>query len=195
MIRRGLRSLLTADKDLSMIFEASDLAEALRLASRERPDVVVLDLSFPTGSGMEAIAEIRSVSPKTEILVFTMYASSGLARQALNAGARGFLAKLDPDMDVLQAIVAVRSKRQVVSPRLRGQLAAPGPPSFPNLTLRELEIIKLLAEGKTSSQAAKDLGLSVRTIEAHRTIIMRKMRFNHVAELIHFAIRIKLIEA
>ena len=195
MIRRGLRNLLAADKYLSQVLEASDPNEALRIVAREHPEVVILDLSFPTANGMDVIAKIRGASPKTEILVFTMYTSPDLVRKALTAGARGFVAKLDPDLDVLHAISAVRSGREVVSYRLRSQAAATVPQNGQKITPRELEILKLLAEGKSNREAAKALGLSVRTVEAHRTIIMRKMAFKNMAELIRFAIRIKLIEA
>jgi DNA-binding NarL/FixJ family response regulator len=208
MIRHGLRDLLSQDKDLTALYEAASPYEALSLVSREKPDVVVLDLTFPDANGMALIASIRDASPKTEVVVFTMHVSPQMARQALKEGARGFVTKLDPVSHIVRAIAAVRNKQQFLSYQvLKDSVALPAipgsvvprdtidPDAQTNLSPRESEVLKLLANGKTNKEIAKLLRLSVRTIDAHRVQVMRKMGFKSLAELIRFALRSKLIES
>ena len=203
IIRYALRELLKSTKDPPRFYEAADPEQALLMIRRSQPDIVVLDLSFPEANGLEAIGPIRNASPKTEVVVFTVHASSEIARMAIRAGARGFVTKLDPPEDLIQAIIAVRSKKTFLSHRLVKESMSPSAifgavdevlgtsAAETQLSNREIEVTKLLAQGKTNAEIAIQLHISVRTVEAHRAHVMRKMKFTSLSELIRFAVRMK----
>jgi DNA-binding NarL/FixJ family response regulator len=206
IIRHALRELLKRTEDPPRFYEAADPEQALPMIRRSQPDIVVLDLSFPKANGLEAIGPIRNASPKTKVVVFTVYASSEIARMAIRAGARGFVTKLDPPEDLIQAIIAVRSKKMFLSHRLVKESMSLSAilgtvdqvvgtsAAETQLSNREIEAIKLLAQGKTNAEVAIQLHISVRTVEAHRAHVMRKMKFTSLAELIRFAVRMKWTE-
>lgn len=200
LIRHGLRELIEQNEGPIAFYEAEDPRQALPLIRQKRPDVVVLDLTFPDTNGMEAIAAIRDASPKTEVLVFTMHVSPQAVRQAFREGARGFVTKLDPLQDLIAGIRAVRDKQEFLSHGLVRDsacfsvMAGAAQGEGMKLSDRETEVAKLLAEGRSNKEIAKKLERSVRTIEAHRTRIMRKMQFTSISELVRFAIRVKWIE-
>jgi len=202
VVRRGVRALLETQPGWEVAAEATTGREAVEVVKRLRPDVVVMDLSLPELNGLEATRQIVKESPDTEVLVLTMHHSEQLARDVLQAGARGYVMKSDADQSL---IAAVESRRQH-SPFLtstvtefvlddyirRGELREDAPRD--PITPREREVIQLLAEGNSNKETASVLGVSVKTIEAHRANIMRKLRLRSVTDLVRYAIRNKIAQ-
>ena len=201
VIRHGVRDVLEHAQNGAQFYEAADPSEALQLVTEINPDVVILGLVFPNANGLDVIAKMRNISPNTEVLVFTMHTSPQVAHQALKAGALGFVTKSDPLPDLVQAVRAVLEKHEFVSHSTLSDptrelktapllsTAGESTRKYPRPSDREIEIVKLLAAGATNRQTAESLEISVRTVEAHRTNIMRKMQFNSLAELIRFSVR------
>ena len=175
------------------------------MVKKGKPDLVILDLTMPEMDGLAAARAIQEESPETDILILTMHFSKEIARDVLRSGARGYLLKSDAETDLLGAIEQIRRGQQVIA----GQLAITMMESFVNgediespdhpipgapLTAREVEIVQLLAEGKSNKEVAAALGVSTRTIESHRNHIMHKMNFTSFSELVRFAIRSNLVE-
>jgi DNA-binding NarL/FixJ family response regulator len=170
------------------------------MARRLQPDVVVMDLSLPELNGLDATRQILKDSPRSEFLVLTMHHSEELARDVLRAGARGYVLKSDADQSLIAAVKSLREHKPFLSSRvtefvlddyLRRTDALEEALSHETVTAREREIIQLLAEGKSNKEAASTLGISVKTIEAHRANIMRKLRLRSTSELVRYAIRNK----
>lgn len=208
VVRRGLRSLLETQPGIEVCSEASTGAEALELVNSLKPDLVVLDLTMPEMNGLDVTRAIREASPSTAVLVLTMHFSEELAREALRAGALAYVLKSDADSELLAAIDHVRHNQPFFTSALAASMAQTfvnGPaeaaaaandrplPGSP-LTTREVEVIQLLAEGKSNKEAAAELGVSSRTIESHRTHIMHKMGFRNFSEMVRFAVRNNLVE-
>jgi len=173
------------------------------MARRMQPDVVVMDLSLPELNGLDATRQILKDSPRSEILVLTMHHSEELARDVLQAGARGYVLKSDADQSLIAAVKSLREHKPFLSSKvtefvlddyLRRTDALEEALSHETVTAREREIIQLLAEGKSNKEAASTLGISVKTIEAHRANIMRKLRLRSVSELVRYAIRNKIVQ-
>jgi DNA-binding NarL/FixJ family response regulator len=200
IVRKGIRALLETNPELQIVGEAGGGREAIRQASKLKPDLVLLDVAMPDLNGAEAIPKILQAHPKTKILVLTMDDSGKTAHEVLAAGAGGLVLKSDSPADLHDAIEAVSQGRPFISPRVtRMMLGVLGrkPASEAlagNLTPRETEILRLLAQGRSSKEAAGDLGISPRTVDAHRATIMHKMGLHSIGELIHFAIRNKIVE-
>jgi len=179
------------------LYEAADPNQALFLTSRYKPDIVILDLTFPDLDGMEFIAKIRRACPNSEVLIFTMHVLPEVAQKAIREGARGFVTKLDPLSDLVAAINAVRTRQFFLSHQithLSAMASSLKPQEADQLSSRELEIVKALARGKSNREIAAELRLSMRTIEFYRARVMRKMKFKNTSELIRFAIRMGWIE-
>ena len=198
VVRRGVRSLIEGHRGWMVVGEATTAAEGAAKAKKLKTDVILLDLGLPDVSGVEAINIIRRVRPEAQILVLTMHLSGGLASQVLAQGARGLVLKSDATSDLVHAVEALERGNSFVSPAvmelvLQG-LAESGKPPSNNLTPRERQILKLLAEGKANKVVATTLGLSIKTVEAHRANLMRKLDLRSLSDLIHFAIRNRLID-
>lgn len=204
VVRRGVRSLLESEAGWEISGEATTGREAVDMARRLQPDVIVMDLSLPELNGLDATRQILKDSPRSEILVLTMHHSEELARDVLHAGARGYVLKSDADQSLIAAVKSLREHKPFLSSKvtefvlddyLRRTDALEEALTHEAVTAREREIIQLLAEGKSNKEAASILGISVKTIEAHRANIMRKLRLRSVSELVRYAIRNKIVQA
>ncbi|HXJ17136.1 MAG TPA: response regulator transcription factor [Candidatus Polarisedimenticolia bacterium] len=207
VVRRGLRALLGSQPGVEVCWEASTGVEAMDHVKKERPDLVVLDLTMPEMNGLEVVRAVREESPSTEILVLTMHFSEELAREVLRSGALGYVLKSDADTELLAAVDHARHHQPFFTSRLAvsmvqnfvhgpdGQSGEGGALPDSPLTPREVEVVQLLAEGKSNKQVATALGVSTRTIESHRNHIMRKMEFTSFSDLVRFAVRSGLVEA
>src|SRR5882672_7811768 len=209
VVRRGVRSLLESREGWEVCGEATTGRDAVEQSRRLRPDVVVMDLSLPELNGLDATRQLLKDVPDTEVLVLTMHHSEELARDVLQAGARGYLLKSDADENLIAAVESLRQHKPFLTSTVtefvldgyvrRGDAAkndvASGPAPAPaNVTSREREIIRLIAEGQSSKEAAATLGISVKTIDAHRANIMRKLHLRSVTDIVRFAIRSKLVQ-
>jgi two-component system, NarL family, response regulator NreC len=197
VVRKGLRMLVDAEPALRVVAEAGTVPDALRMARAHRPSVLVLDLNMPGGSSLESIPTIREQAPMTAIVVLTMQNDPAFARQALQAGALGFVLKEAADDELLEAIRLAAEGETYLNPRLGARLAAQPPqPAGPpdDLSEREVEVLKLIALGHTNAEIAGQLYLSVRTVESHRAHIQQKTRRSSRAELVKYAIDNGLVE-
>jgi two-component system, NarL family, response regulator NreC len=198
VVRQGLRMLLDADPKMQVLAEAGDVPEAERLTRVHRPSVLVLDLNMPGGSSLEAIPRLREQSPDTAIVVLTMQDDPAFARQALRAGALGFVLKEAADEELLQAIRQASGGETYLNPRLGARLATDPPePAGPpdDLTEREVEVLQLIALGHTNTEIATKLFLSTRTVETHRAHIQQKLRRTARSELVRYALDHGLVGA
>jgi two-component system response regulator NreC len=193
LLRRGLRQLLE-DEGVDVLAEAGDVDTARRYVRGHHPDVLVLDLNMPGGSSLEAIPEIRSESPGTQIVVLTMQNEPAYARQALGAGALGYVLKEAADDELVAAVRAAAAGESYLNPRLGAKVAAEPPPGPPDgLSEREVEVLRMIAFGHTNAQIAEKLYLSVRTVETHRAHIQQKLRLSDRSELVRYALEHKLV--
>lgn len=202
IVRQGLLALLGTEQDLQVVAEAGTAAEAVALAGELTPDVVVLDLSLPDRPGPETIGAVRHAAPGSAILVLSMHDGEDYVRPALRAGARGYLVKGSGLADVVAAIRAVAAGHAFFSPSVAALLVdAPGtlPPSpqarLKTLSAREQQVLQLVALGKTSSEIAEQLGIAVKTVEAHRSNLGAKLDLHDVPALVRFAVRVGLVSA
>jgi two-component system response regulator NreC len=189
-VRSALRALLEADAEFDVVAEAGDVDESVRKVLAYKPDVIVLDLSMPGGSSLTAIPRMRQASPETAIVVLTMENEPRFAREALRAGALGFVLKEAADTELVAAVRAALQGQRYLNPQLGGMIAAapeipPGPPD--NLTEREVEVLRLVALGHTNAEISQQLYLSVRTVESHRAHIQQKAGRLTRAELVAYA--------
>ena len=187
IVRSALRVLLEAEDDLEVVDEAGDVPTALSKVHASRPRVLVLDLNMPGGPSIQAIPRIRQASPKTGIVVLTMQNDPKLAREALVAGAHGYVLKEATDDELVQAVRLAAEGRGFVSPELGERLAAEPPKPPNNLSGRELEVLKLITLGYTNGEIAGKLFLSVRTIESHRAQVQAKTGRSTRADLVVYA--------
>jgi two-component system response regulator NreC len=191
VVRSGLRLLLEAEPGHEVLAEAATAEDALRYTRAHRPSVLVLDLNMPGRPSLEVIPEIRAAAPATGIVVLTMQEDPAFAREALRAGAVGYVLKEAADEELLQAVRLAAAGATYLNPRLGARLAAEPPlPAGPpdDLTEREVEVLRLIALGHTNSEIASQLYLSVRTIESHRAHIQQKLRRTTRAELVQYAL-------
>lgn len=199
IVRRGLKQILAETKDIVVAGEATNGRETLDLVHQRDWDVLVLDITMPGRSGLDILKDIRQFRPKLPVLVLSMHAEEQFATRMLKAGADGYLNKESAPEELVKAIYKVHGGGKYVSPaqaeRLIGavtgeQLAQP----HETLSDREFEILCLIASGKTVSEIAKQLSLSVKTVSTYRTRIMEKMRMKTNAELTHYAIKAGLVD-
>ena len=199
VVRRGLRQILTDESDMLVGGEAASAPEVRALVRDQRFDVIVLDINMPGGSGMDLLAELRRDHPEARVLVLTVYPEDQYAVRAIKAGAAGFLTKESAPEKLIEAVRKIASGGRYVSPELAEALASllagetSGPP-HERLSDREFEVFRSLASGKTVSQIALELGLSVKTVSTHRTRILKKMEMRNNAELTHYAVKNRLVE-
>jgi DNA-binding NarL/FixJ family response regulator len=203
LIRRGLVSALAERPEWSIVAEAADGRQACELAARLTPEIAVLDLTMPELNGLEATRQIRASTPRTRILIVTAHESEQLIRDVLDAGAMGYVLKSDAGRVLVQAIEALLDERPFFTSKvarfvLEGYLRS-GEDSVTQaavaLSPRERQIVQLLAEGSNNKEVARALRLSVKTVETHRSNIMRKMEFGSLADLVRYAIRNKIVDA
>lgn len=190
--------MLEGRRGWRMCAEASNGREAIQKARATKPDVAVVDIGMPGLGGIEATRQIRKVSPKTEVLILSAHGSEKLAHELVDAGARGYLLKEDADENLLAAVDALRRGKEYFSPKVaewvsrdRGAQLAKAPRN--RLTPRQRETLQLLAEGKSNKEVAATLGISIKTVEAHRANIMMKLNLHSVTELVHYAIRNEIV--
>ena len=203
VVRRGVRSLLESHEGWEVCGEATTGRDAVEHSRRLRPDVIVMDLSLPGLNGLDATRQILKDAPDTEVLVLTMHRSEELARDVLQAGARGYVLKSDADANLIMAVDSLRQHKPFLTPTVtefvlddyvrRGDAQDDLTPVA--LTAREREIVQLVAEGQSNKAAAAGLGISVKTIEAHRANIMRKLHLRSVSDLVRYAIRNRIVQA
>ena len=204
LIRRGLISALAEKPEWRIVAEAVDGRQACELAARHTPDIAVLDLSMPERNGLDVTRELRVSTPKTRILIVTAHESEQLIREVLDAGAMGYVLKSDAGRVLVQAVEALLDDRPFFTSKvarfvLDGYLrasedTAPQAPGALSLSPRERHIVQLLAEGNNNKEVARALELSVKTVETHRSNIMRKMEFGSLADLVRYAIRNKIVD-
>jgi DNA-binding NarL/FixJ family response regulator len=202
VVRNGIRDLLDARSDWEIVAEARTGRQALELARRTRPDVAVVDLSLPELAGVEAIRQIRTDLPETEICVFSMHDDETFVGDAIAAGARAYVLKSESGARLLDAVEALSRHEPFFSPRVAGLVLSAlasartgGEPSPSDpLTAREREVAQLLVEGLGSRAVASRLGITPKTVDTHRAAIMRKLGMSSMADLVRYAIRHRLVE-
>jgi DNA-binding NarL/FixJ family response regulator len=199
LVRRGAREVLHSQPGWRVVGEAVNGREAVEKAIELKPDVAVVDIGMPELNGVEAVRQIRQGVPNTRVLVLTMHESAHMLRRALDAGANGYLLKSDLTNTLTKAVKAVAEGKRFLAPKvseivLEGFLEKKskhrqGGWAGTRITPREIEIVRLLAEGKTNKEVAALLAIAVRTVEAHPSKIMLKLDLHSLAELIHYAVR------
>jgi two-component system response regulator NreC len=202
MFREGVKSILRSQPNMDVIGEASNGRQAVELAEKMRPDVVLMDVSMPQLKGFDAVRRVLKDWPEARVLMLTIYDDEDLVARCLTAGAAGYVLKDSPPAQLVYAVETVAKGEQYLSPRtLKGivntYLNQPDQirTRYDLLSDREREILVLLAEGQSLKDVAQRLNLSVKTVDAHKVNLMRKLELHDRAELIRYAIRKKLIEA
>lgn len=192
LVRRGFRRMLEDEPDMEVIGEAADGKEAIRLAKRLRPQVIVMDCALPGVNGLIATRRILADSPSCLILMLSMHSEDTLVRQALDAGARGYVLKSAINLELATAIRRVAAGETVLVPELSRSSPLKGERPA-GLTARELEILQLIVDGKSNKQIADGLDLSANTVAVHRANIMTALGIHKTAELVAYAIRNGLV--
>ncbi len=203
LVRRGIRELLRVRRGFTIVGEASNGQEAVEKSTRLKPDVAIVDISMPGLDGLQATRQIRDASPTTEVIVLTMHESDQMVRRVLDAGALGYVLKSDLATHLVGAVKDVSAGKLFLTPRVsdivlkgflkNGNQAEPRENSRTRPTPREVQVIRHLAEGKANKEIAAELGITIRTVETHRAKIMLKLGVHSLAELIHYAIRNKIV--
>jgi DNA-binding NarL/FixJ family response regulator len=203
LLRRGARTILQAHRGWKVVGEAANGREAVEKTLKLKPDVLVVDISMPELDGVEVTRQIRKSLPDVKVLVLTMHESDQMVRRALDAGANGYLLKSDLPDYLPKAVKAIAENKSFLTPKISeivlegfinaGNKPEEGKPASPRITPRELEIVRLLAEGKSNKELSTQLGITVRTVETHRSKIMLKLGLHSLAELIHYAMRNEII--
>jgi DNA-binding NarL/FixJ family response regulator len=199
LVRRGARAVLCSRRGWRVVGEAANGREAVQKAKELKPDVAVVDISMPELDGVEVVRQIRQTVPDTKVLVLSMHESDQMIRRALDAGACGYLLKSDLTDFLQKAVEAIAEGKRFLTPKV-SEIVVEGFLKSGNqhqqdgraglrITPRELEIVRLLAEGKVNKEIAALLGITVRTVETHRAKIMLKLGLHSLAELIHYALR------
>lgn len=198
VVRQGFRRILDAQPDMEIVGEASNGKEALELAAKFTPDVVVMDVAMPELNGIEATRRMAETAPRARVLALSMHKDSVYVREILRAGARGYLLKDAVDEDLIAAVRAVSRGEGYLSPGVADAVLTDYRQHVTDpidlLTSREREVLQLIAEGKTNKEIATTLNLSVYTVDAHRGRIMEKLNLHSTGELVRFAIRKGLVD-
>jgi two-component system response regulator NreC len=198
MVRKGFRLILEAQPDMEIAGEAGNGREAVELAEKLHPDIVVMDVAMPELNGIEATRRLASSSPHTRVLALSMHKDSVYVREILRAGARGYLLKDSIDTDLISAVRAVARGDGYISPGVSDAVLSDYRRHVTDpldlLTSREREVLQMIAESKTNKEIAVALNLSVYTIDAHRGKIMEKLNLHSTGELVRFAVRHGLID-
>jgi DNA-binding NarL/FixJ family response regulator len=197
ILRRGIKAVLSSRPGWEVCAEASTGRQAVAMAEEHRPDIVVMDISMPELSGVEAVRQIRTMLPKTKVMVLSVHFSDQLVREVVDAGAHGYILKSDADTHLLRAVEALANRRSFFTSGAAKLILDRGSSTTlirKRLTLREQEILQLLADGKSTKNVAVMLGISVKTGETHRANIMRKLEMHSVSELVRYAVKNHMIE-
>lgn len=192
LVRRGFRRILEDEEGMKVVGEASNGVEAIRSAYELKPKVIVMDLSMPELDGVQATKEIVKHLPGTEVLVLSMHADDNYVRNALDAGAKGYLLKSAIDVDLVGAIKSVAEGKRYIGSGLK-YVSHQQEDELNRLTGREKQVLQLIAQGKSNKEIANLLELSVNTVSVHRANLMEKMNIHRTAELVLFAIRKGLV--
>ena len=202
LFREGVKTVLSAQPDIEVVGEASDGKEAVERAIRLGPDVVLMDISMPMLKGFEAVRRIRKGCPDVKVLILTVYDDEDMVARCLDSGAAGYVLKDSPPLQLVYAIQTVYQGEQFLSPKVltgvvRQYISQPADfkGGYELLSDREREILVLLAEGQSLKDIATQLNLSVKTVDAHKVNLMRKLDLHDRSELIRYAIRKRLVEA
>ncbi|MFZ5584453.1 MAG: response regulator [Thermodesulfobacteriota bacterium] len=203
VVRSGLKQLMGDQADFEVIGEAADGREALEKVKAQRPDVIVLDIAMPGVSGLEAAALIKEAAPECRIVILTMHGKETFVRQVLAAGALGYVLKASPVQDVLAAVRAAhrgeyflssKIEAEVVGAYLESRREAPAVRGYDLLSEREQQIFRLVAEGNSTNQIAEVLCVSPKTVEKHRTNIMKKLGLKDRLDMVKYAVKIGIID-
>jgi two-component system response regulator NreC len=203
LFRQGVKTLLAAESDIEIVGEAANGTEALERAGQFRPDVVLMDIGMPGPSSFETTRQIRRNRPETKVLFLTMYDDEDYLVEGMEVGASGYVLKDSPAPQLVAAIRDISRGGSYLSPRMLSQLvddfrtrikSTDRLPRFATLTPREKEVLKMLAEGNSVKEVACQLNLSVKTVEAHKFNLMRKLDIHNKAQLVQYAIRRKIIK-
>ena len=196
LVRQGFRKLLEDDESIQVVGEAGNGLDGIKLAEELTPDVIVMDMSMPELDGVQAILEIRRRAPEAKILVLSMYSESSYVRNAIQAGARGYLLKNAMDMDLVSAVKTVAAGQKCFAKGL--SLPKPGEDpqegdALDRLTQRERQVLQLIGQAYSNKDIARVLNLSVNTVNVHRTNLMATLNLHSTAELVLFAVKKGLI--
>ncbi|MGD0212044.1 MAG: response regulator transcription factor [Terriglobales bacterium] len=207
VVRRGLCMLLETHDGWEICGEANDGRQAVEMAKQLKPDIVILDIGMPNLNGLAATRQLTQQNSRLRVIVLTITDSDQVIKEALNAGARGFVLKSDAARDLVSAVEALQRNRMFFTPRVNDMVLAgfldqgynrtsdaPPQSQSPKLTPREREVIQLLAEGKSSKEVACLLNLSTKTAETHRSNIMRKLDFHSIRDLVVYAVKNDIIQ-
>jgi two-component system response regulator NreC len=198
LVREGFRMILEAQNDIQIVGQAGNGREAIELAAKLHPDVVVMDVAMPELNGIEATRRILEASPRTRVLALSMHKDAVYVREVLRAGARGYLLKDSGDADLVAAVRAVAKGEGYLSPSVSESVLSDYRRHVTDpldlLSSREREVLQMIAEGKTNKEIATALNLSVYTVEAHRGRVMEKLNMHSTSELVRFALRSGLID-
>jgi two-component system response regulator NreC len=203
VLRAGLRALLNSQPDIEVVGEAADGDEALRAAERVRPDIVLMDITMPGTDGLEATRRLKHRQPQVRVIVLTMHEDEEFLRQVLAAGGSGYVLKKAAESELLSALRAVHRGEAFIYPSLtqvliegylrqteeRGRKKELAEPAPDNLTAREVEVLRLIAQGYTNQQIADQLVISVKTVETHKAHIMDKLGLRSRVELVRYAVQ------
>ena len=203
LIRAGVRALVMDLPGYAVIGEANDGSQLLELVEQLLPDIVLLDISMRQTGGLESLQQLKRVRPHSKVLILSMHTDPAVIMQALESGAHGYLLKDTTATELEHALEALRNNERYLSPAIahtvinqaltRHQKNQPEPSDSHNLTARQLEILRLIVRGKSTREIANGLGLSVKTVETHRSQIMKRLQIYDVAGLVLFAVREQII--
>ena len=203
LIRAGVRALVLDIPGYAVIGEANDGSQLLEMVEQLAPDIVLLDISMRETGGLEALQRLKRVRPQSKVLILSMHTDPALIMQALESGAHGYLLKDTTATELEHALDALRNNERYLSPAIahtvinqaltRNQKQQPEVADSHNLTARQLEILRLIVRGKSTREIATGLGLSIKTVEAHRSQIMKRLQIFDVAGLVLFAVREQII--
>ncbi|AFY18672.1 response regulator transcription factor [Pseudomonas sp. QLc11A] len=203
LIRAGVRALVMDLPGYAVVGEANDGSQLLEMVGHLSPDIVLLDISMRQTGGLEALQQLKRVHPQSKVLILSMHTDPALIMQALESGAHGYLLKDTTATELEHALDALRNNERYLSPAIahtvitqaliRNQKHQPEPADSHNLTARQLEILRLIVRGKSTREIANGLGLSVKTVETHRSQIMKRLQIYDVAGLVLFAVREQII--
>lgn len=201
VVRHGIRVMVQAYPHFEVCGEASDGRQAVQMAQKLRPDIVVIDIGMPQLNGLDATRQIVHADPNVKVLILTMHESEQIVREVLAAGARGYLLKSDAGRDLIAALEALAGRKTFFTSKVAEivlETYLKGGPEHPVskdiLTSREREVVQLLAEGKSTKEVAVALGLSVKTAETHRSNLMRKLDVHSVSQLVLYAVRNNIVQ-
>jgi DNA-binding NarL/FixJ family response regulator len=198
IVRQGLKLILSANADLHVVGEAANGREAVELAHKLKPDIVLMDVAMPEVNGIEATRQMIAANPRTRVLVLSMHKEALYVREILRAGARGYILKDAIDKELVEAVRSVAQGDGYISPAVSGALLSDYRQNVTDpldlLSSREHEVLRLIAEGKTNKEVASQLNLSVYTVDSHRGKIMEKLNLHSTGELVRFAMKRGLVE-